>query len=41
MLLIMRVRHNGSPSSSYHLNHPDITLAILAKSKAMCQNSIF
>ncbi len=28
----------ASPASSCHLNHPDKTLAIRAKSKAVCQN---
>ncbi len=30
-----------SASSSYHLNHSDITLAIRAKIKAVCQNIEF
>ncbi len=32
---------SASPASSYHLNHSDSTLAIRAKTTAVCQNIEF
>jgi len=32
---------SASPSSSYHLDHSDSTLAIRAKTTAVCQNIEF